>query len=157
MLVLSDHFGGVNSDFCVNFINQNSFCDIRENTPKSYGMGLSPPLPPYGKIPQFCDFFLGMASLNLGRQVLSQQRKSMISFVILPQVRMTLATRPGKFICVYFLPTTLFTLSSWLDQFSHSWFLLKVFISPPSDLLSRPHCTSRHCLSLPGRSTNNFY
>ena len=36
-------FGGY-SDFCANFINQNSFCDIRENTLKSYGMG-------------FCDFF----------------------------------------------------------------------------------------------------
>ena len=28
MLVLSDHFWGVNSYFCANFINQNSFCDI---------------------------------------------------------------------------------------------------------------------------------
>ena len=36
MLVLSKHFWGVNSDFCANFINQNSFCDIRENIPKSY-------------------------------------------------------------------------------------------------------------------------
>ena len=27
----------LNSYFCANFINQNSFCDIRENTPKSYG------------------------------------------------------------------------------------------------------------------------
>ena len=60
--MLSDHFWGVNSDFCANFINQNSFCDIRENTPKSYGMGLSPP--PYGKCPQFCDFFVLMASLR---------------------------------------------------------------------------------------------
>ena len=44
-MVLSDHFWGVNSYFCANFINQNSFCDIRENTPKSYEMGLNP-LPP---------------------------------------------------------------------------------------------------------------
>ena len=33
ILVLSDHFWGVNFDFCANFINQNSFCDIRENIP----------------------------------------------------------------------------------------------------------------------------
>ena len=65
ILVLSDHFWGVNFDFCANFINQNSFCDIRENTPKSYGMGLSPP-PPYGKSPQFFDFFALMASLSRG-------------------------------------------------------------------------------------------
>ena len=57
------HFWRVNSDFCANFINQNSPCDIREITPKSYGMGLSPPLP-YGKSPQFCDFFALMASLR---------------------------------------------------------------------------------------------
>ena len=44
-LLLSDHFWGANSDFCANFINHKSFCVIRENTPKRYGMGLSPPPP----------------------------------------------------------------------------------------------------------------
>ena len=41
-----------NSNFRANFINQNSFFNIRENPPKSYGMGLSPhppTPPPYGK------------------------------------------------------------------------------------------------------------
>ena len=46
-------FGGVNYDFCAILIIQNSFCDIRENTPKSYGMRLSNPPSP----PQLYDFF----------------------------------------------------------------------------------------------------
>ena len=61
--MLSDHFWGVNSDFCANFINQNSFCDIRENTPKSYGMGLSPP-PHTENVRSFVTFFALMASLT---------------------------------------------------------------------------------------------
>ena len=56
--ILSDHFWGVNFDFCANFINQNSFCDIRENTPKSYGMGLSPP-PHTENVRSFVTFLLG--------------------------------------------------------------------------------------------------
>ena len=103
--MLSDHFWGVNSDFCANFINQNSFCDIKENTPKSYGMGLSPP--PYGKSPQFCDFFASMASLTImirlkfvsdskpqkcifptsGRKPLSQQPSSKCYFITARQRR----------------------------------------------------------------------
>jgi len=65
-LVLSDHFWGANSDFCANFINQNSFCDMRENTPKSYG-----------KSPQFCDFFWGMASLSHFDRVAKSLQKNM--------------------------------------------------------------------------------
>ena len=60
--MLSDHFWGVNSDFCANFINQNSFCDIRENTPKSYGMGLSPP-PHTEKVRSFVTFPFGWTPL----------------------------------------------------------------------------------------------
>ena len=60
--MLSKHFWGVNSD-CANFINQNSFYDIRENTPKSYGMGLSPP-PHTEKVRSFVTFLRLMASLS---------------------------------------------------------------------------------------------
>ena len=74
MLVLSKHFCGVNSDFCANFINQNSFCDIRENTPKSYGMGLSPPST--GKLCSFVTFLLRMASLRWSSSLTSSQLSS---------------------------------------------------------------------------------
>ena len=40
MLVFSDHFWGVISDFVLFSSSKNSFCDINKNTPKSHGMGL---------------------------------------------------------------------------------------------------------------------
>ena len=58
---------------CANFINQNSFYDIWENTPESYGMGLSSP--PYGKSPQFCDFFALRASLNVDKLVYDKRKR----------------------------------------------------------------------------------
>ena len=54
-------------DFVKVIINQNSFCDIRENTPKSYGMGLSPP-PHTEKVCSFVTFPYGWLPLKLMKE-----------------------------------------------------------------------------------------
>ena len=66
----SDHFWGVNSYFCANFIIKIASVILGKTPPKATEWGWAPPgpPPPYGKSPQFCDFFLGRASL---RQILT--------------------------------------------------------------------------------------
>ena len=45
ILVLSDHFWGINSDVVFFLSSKSSFSDIKKNTPKSYGIESSRPLP----------------------------------------------------------------------------------------------------------------
>ena len=61
-VLLGGHFWGVNSEFCVTFIIQIRFCDIRKNIPKAMEWGWAPHL--YWKC-SFCGFFC-MASLIPG-------------------------------------------------------------------------------------------
>ena len=61
ILVLSDHFWGVNSDLGLFSSSKNCFCDIRKDTPKSYGMEYELPklpLPHFLKAFFMNEFFL---------------------------------------------------------------------------------------------------